>query len=125
MSDLSTLAADHALSQRTAHALLIALRALKSQNDHLAETNIALVSKNNEHCNAINDMAEIIVTMKRELEEEKRRVRTIGDALTTLYGQLAATGVIDEKRQRGVPVSPVTGMPVTEALGVSDLYCEE
>jgi len=119
-------------SQRAAHALIIALGAIKKQKDYLEQQNDTLAHQNAEfkrYCSSISGMADILVTMKGELEEEKRKVRDIGDSLIMLWGQLAAGGVIAEERQRvkgisNIPAAPIDGVAAVE-YGVSDLYCTE
>ena len=119
-------------------ALLIALNALKKQNDHLVAMNATLLDQNDEfkrYCDSISGMADTLVEMKIELIEEKQQVADIGDSLIMLWGQLAAGGVIAESRQRRfIPVSPaapVAGTPAKKAIaekpeiGVSDLFCYE
>lgn len=90
-------------SERAAQALIIALGAMKKQNDDLTQTNAALKKQNHEmkkYCSSISAIADIVVKMKEDTEATKLCTRDVGDSLIKLWGQLAATGVLHERRQR-------------------------
>ena len=121
-------------TERAAQALLVALGALKKQNDHdLIEMNAALAQQNEEmkkYCSSISAIADIVVQMKTETEENKQTVRDVGDSLIMLWGQLAANGVVFEERQRTrrvtapvLPAAPVNG--VSAEITLTELWCSE
>lgn len=117
-------------------ALILALNTMKAQNDHLILTNATLVEQNQalvaqneefkKYMKSLSDIADNQIKMQHNFEHNKMSIKDIGDSLVMLWGQLTATGVVDEKRQQvpRSPPAPVAGVAATE-YGITDLYCEE
>ena len=119
-------AADAPMPDNMNHALGIALGALKKQNDGLMDTNIALIESNaalakqneefKKYCSSISDMADILVTMKQEVEEEKRKLRDIKDnADVTGIGLLTLIKELQEKNV--ISGHPITRDDIISAIG--------
>lgn len=110
---------------RTVQALMVALGALKKQNDQLIETNAALLAQHDEmnvYCRTINTIVDIMLKLKREMEESKATIKHVSDSQIMLWAQLAAHGIGPGERPIS-PAAPVNG--VSADISLSDLYCSD
>jgi hypothetical protein len=87
----------------TVQALMIALGALKKQNDHLLLTNRQLCEQNEKmatFCTGLSALADLVFKFKEEHDNHKHTTRHIGDSLIMLWGQLLDDETVDEVIQR-------------------------
>ena len=87
----------------TVQALMIALGALKKQNDHLLLANRELCEQNQKmatFCTGLSALADFVFKINEEHEYHKHTTRHIGDSLIMLWGQLLDDETVDEAIQR-------------------------